>query len=148
MDAARRCRLRLRTKNFFSPPVDHPKAQLPYVSLSTLSRYTRKTLVHHHHPRRFLRARRCTQQQSNNTNLARANSKSVSRGLLQIQTPFVPRARATESGSVSTDDDGKKLDARRQSRRPLSGAGCAQKREREKTSLLKSDVRARKKEMV
>jgi hypothetical protein len=32
---------------------------------------------------------------------------------------------------VSTDDDGKKLDARRQSR-PLSGAGCAQKRERER----------------
>ena len=81
-------------EKFFSPPVDHPKAQLPYVSLSTLSRYTRKTLVHHHHPRRFLRARRCTQPQSNNTNLARANSKSVSRGLLQIQTRSFPeRAR-------------------------------------------------------
>lgn len=81
-------------EKFFLPPVDHPKAQLPYVSLSTLSRYTRKTLVHHHHPRRFLRARRCTQQQSNNTNLARANSKSVSRGLLQIQTRSFPeRAR-------------------------------------------------------
>ena len=82
-------------EKFFSPPVDHPKAQLPYVSLSTLSRYyTRKTLVHHHHPRRFLRARRCTQHQSNTTNLARANSKSVSRGLLKIQTRSFPeRAR-------------------------------------------------------
>ena len=127
-------------EKFFSPPVDHPKAQLPkYVSLSTLSRYTRKTLVHHHHPRRFLRARRCTQQQSNNTNLARANSKSVSRGLLKIQTRSFPERARPRVGRChrATRDDGKKLDARRRRRRPLSGAGCAQKRERENSVTFK-----------
>ena len=72
-------------EKFFSPPVD---------SLSTLSRYTRKTLVHHHHPRR-LRARRCTQQSKIIISRARIQNRSRE-GFFKFKRVRSPSARDRE----------------------------------------------------
>ena len=148
MDAVRRCRLLLRTKNFFHRPSTTQRRN-SRTSLSPLFPDIPAKLWSTTTTRVDFCAREDAHNNSQILLISRARIQNRSReGFFKFKRVRSPSARDREWVGVHR----RRQKVGRASSSSSSPKWCwllrAKKREREKTSLLKSDVRARKKEMM
>lgn len=147
MDAVRRCRLLLRTKNFFHRPSTTQRRNYR-TSLSPLFPDIPAKLWSTTTTRVDFCAREDAHNNSQIILISRARIQNRSReGFFKFKRVRSPSARDREWVGVHR----RRQKVGRASSSSSSPKWCwlrAKKREREKTSLLKSDVRARKKEMM